>query len=29
MAKFLMLYKGEATDMPDLSPEQAGEVMAK
>ncbi len=29
MAKFLMLYKGEATDMSDMSPEQAGEVMAK
>ncbi len=29
MAKFLMLYKGEATDMADMSPEQAGEVMAK
>lgn len=29
MAKFLMLYKGEATDMTEMSPEQAGEVMAK
>jgi len=29
MAKFLILYKGEATDMSDMSPEQADEVMAK
>ena len=29
MAKFMMMYKGEATDMSDMTPEQAGEVMAK
>jgi len=29
MPKFMMVYKGEATDMSDMTPEQAGEVMAK
>lgn len=29
MPKFMMVYKGEATDMSDMSPEQAQEVMAK
>ena len=29
MPKFMLLYKGEATDMSDLTEEQAGEVMAK
>jgi hypothetical protein len=29
MARFIMLYKGEATDMSDLTEEQAGAVMAK
>lgn len=29
MAKFMMIYKGEATDMADMTPEQVGEVMAK
>jgi hypothetical protein len=29
MPNFMMVYKGEATDMSDMSPEQAQEVMAK
>jgi hypothetical protein len=29
MAKFMMIYKGEATDMADMTPEQGAEVMAK
>jgi len=29
MAKFMMVYKGEATDMSDMSPEDAQAVMAK
>ncbi len=29
MPKFMMAYKGDATDMSDMSPEQAREVMAK
>jgi hypothetical protein len=29
MARFMLVYKGEATDMSDLTEEQAGEVMAK
>jgi len=29
MPKFMMVYKGEATDMADMSPEQQQEVMAK
>lgn len=29
MAQFMMLYKGEATDMSDMSEEEAGAVMAK
>lgn len=29
MPKFMMVYKGEATDMSDMSQEQAQEVMAK
>lgn len=29
MPKFIMLYKGEATDMADMSPEEGAEVMAK
>ncbi len=29
MAKFIMLYKGEATDVDGMSPEQQQEVMAK
>ncbi len=29
MPKYIMLYKGEATDMADMTEEQAGEVMAK
>ncbi|MDH3306915.1 MAG: YciI family protein [Acidimicrobiia bacterium] len=28
MARFMMVYKGEATDMGDMSEEQAGAVMA-
>jgi len=27
--KFMMVYKGQATDMSDMTPEQAGDVMAK
>lgn len=29
MARFMMVYKGEATDMADMTEEQQGEVMAK
>lgn len=29
MAKFMMIYKGEATDMADMTEEQGAEVMAK
>ena len=29
MARFMMVYKGEASDMSDLSEEEAGAVMAK
>jgi len=29
MPKFMMVYKGEATDMSDMTPEQGAEVMAK
>lgn len=29
MSKFMMIYKGEATDMADMTQEQAAEVMAK
>jgi len=29
MGKYMMIYKGEATDMSEMSEEQAGEVMAK
>ncbi len=29
MPKFMMVYKGEATDMSEMSPEQQQEVMAK
>lgn len=29
MAQFIMIYKGEATDMADMTPEQGAEVMAK
>ena len=29
MAKFMFIYKGEATDMADMTPEQGAEVMAK
>lgn len=29
MAKYMLLYKGEATDMADMTEEQQGEVMAK
>ena len=29
MAKYIMVYKGEATDMSDMTPEQGQEVMAK
>lgn len=29
MAKFMMIYKGEATDMADMTEEQSAEVMAK
>ncbi|MGI9610796.1 MAG: YciI family protein [Acidimicrobiia bacterium] len=29
MAKFMMIYKGEATDMSEMTPEQGAEVMAK
>lgn len=29
MPKFMMIYKGEATDMSEMTPEQGAEVMAK
>ena len=29
MAKFMFVYKGEATDMADMTPEEGAEVMAK
>jgi hypothetical protein len=29
MAKYMMIYKGEATDMSEMTPEQGAEVMAK
>ena len=29
MSKYMMIYKGEATDMADMTPEQGAEVMAK
>jgi len=29
MAKYMMVYRGEATDMADMTPEQGAEVMAK
>ena len=29
MAKFMFIYKGEATDMADMTPEQGAEVMAQ
>ena len=29
MAKFMMIYKGQATDMSEMTPEQGAEVMAK
>ncbi len=29
MPKYMMIYKGEATDMADMTPEQSQEVMAK
>lgn len=29
MPKFMLVYKGEATDMSDMTPEQGQEVMAK
>ena len=29
MARFMLVYKGEATDMSDMTEEQAGEVAAK
>lgn len=29
MSKFIMVYKGEATDMADMSPEESQAVMAK
>jgi hypothetical protein len=29
MAKFMLIYTGEATDMSDMTPEQGAEVMAK
>ena len=29
MARYMMLYKGEATDMADMSPEESEAVMAK
>lgn len=29
MAKYMLIYKGEATDMADMTPEQGQEVMAK
>lgn len=29
MARYMFIYKGEATDMADMTPEQGAEVMAK
>ena len=29
MAKYMFIYKGEATDMADMSPEESAEVLAK
>jgi len=29
MAKYMMVYRGEATDMSEMTPEQGAEVMAK
>ncbi len=29
MAKFILIYKGEATDLADMTPEQGADVMAK
>jgi len=29
MARYMMIYKGEATDMSEMTPEQGAEVMAK
>ncbi len=29
MAKYIMIYKGEATDMSDMTPEQGAETLAK
>jgi hypothetical protein len=29
MPKFMMIYKGQATDMADMTPEQGAEVLAK
>jgi hypothetical protein len=29
MARFMMIYKGEGTDMSDMTPEEGAEVMAK
>lgn len=29
MSRFMLIYKGEATDMADMTPEQAQDVMAK
>lgn len=29
MAQFMFIYKGEATDMADMTPEQGAEIMAK
>jgi hypothetical protein len=29
MAKFIMIYKGQATDMSEMTPEQGAEVLAK
>ncbi len=29
MAKYMLIYKGEATDMSDMTPEQGAEIMAK
>lgn len=29
MAKFMLIYRGEATDMSEMTPEQGAEVMAK
>ena len=29
MPRFMMVYKGEATDMSEMTPEQGAEIMAK